>query len=163
MSFVREQVADACKRWGAKLWVPESIDGPRLLWALSGCESSFGANCTPRHEMAYCIGIYSHDPRVIELTREFGHDAHCSFGPWQLLLVNASSFTTPEDFVRVDRCAMETASYINMRIIRAQKATTIEQIADAYNSGTWRDRSVPEKYIADCVHYYNDVAMPEAV
>ncbi|HVJ09286.1 MAG TPA: hypothetical protein VM554_12970 [Acidisarcina sp.] len=160
MSYLPEQVAEVCRVWGAKLWLPMGIDGPRLLWALSGCESSFGANCTPRHEQAYCTGRYSQNPRVVELTREFGHDAHCSFGPWQILLVNCSPFTTPEDFVRLGRCAMETASFLNTRILRGQHAPTVEAIADAYNSGDWRDRLVPDRYIADCRRYYDTTAMP---
>jgi hypothetical protein len=36
-----------------------SLDGPRLLWAIAGNESHWGANCKPRHEPAYDVdGLY---------------------------------------------------------------------------------------------------------
>ncbi len=142
--------------------MPPEIHGPRLLWALSGCESSFGLYCEPRHEEAYCTGIYSHSPQVMKLTELYGHGAHCSYGPWQIMLVNCNSDAAPHDLMDISRAAMDTAVFINRRILKGEKATTVEQIADAYNSGDWRDRHVPEKYIADCLDYYAHKALPGA-
>lgn len=157
-NYTKHEVADACMRWGCYLWVPKEINGPQLLWALSGCESSFGANCAPRHEEAYCTGVYSHTPEVEQLTQAYGHAAHCSYGPWQILLVNCESGTAPQDLTNILHAAMETVRFINQRILKAQGATTVAEIADAYNSGTWRDSIVPEKYIADCESYYAQAA-----
>jgi hypothetical protein len=160
MSFTRLEIADACRRWGTHLWTPAGLDGVRILWALSGNESSFGANLDPRHEDIYCTGKYSKNPDIVRLTAKFGHAAHSSWGPWQIMLSNCSPDTSPQDMASLDRSALETVTFINRRIFKYEKAATLEAIADAYNSGDWRDRIVPEKYIADFLHYYNDVPLP---
>lgn len=173
--FTREQIAAACRKWGSKLWLPSGsdIDGARLLWAISGCESSFGANCAPRHEEAYCTGGYSRNPEVIALTAQYGHAAHCSFGPWQTLLINVESFgpgdvllmasdVAPEEMNDCDSAAQRAAIFINHNILRREGARTVGEIADAYNSGDWRDRLVPVQYIADCDRYYASEPMPAA-
>jgi hypothetical protein len=157
--FTRLEVADEFRKWGTHLWVPSDIDGPRLLWALSGCESSFGANCTPRHEAIYCTGRYSQSPEVVQLTKLYGHGAHCSYGPLQILLVNCIG-ASPQDMSSLSRAVMESAGFINRRILKAQGAKTVAEIADAYNSGTWRDQIIPEKYIAYCQKYYDSEPMP---
>lgn len=161
-NFTEREVANECWRWGRYLWVPDSISGPHLLWALGGCESSFGLNCQPRHEAAYCTGAYSHTPQIVKLTGDYGHGAHCSYGPWQILLVNCGSDPAPHDLMDISRAAMETVTFINRRILKGEKAITVAEIADAYNSGDWRDRIVPEKYIADCLEYYGHKPLPGA-
>lgn len=169
--YSQRQIAAACRKWGPQLWTPSGVDGVRLFWAIAGCESSFGANCAPRHEPAYCTGQYSKSPQVRALTTQFGHAAHCSFGPWQTLLVNVERFgpgdvlladdeVTPDDMIDCDIAARRAVDFMNQNIFRREHASTVAEIADAYNSGDWRDRIVPQQYIADCQRYYNDQAMP---
>lgn len=160
--FSRTEIAAACRKWGTMLRVPDSIDGARLLWALSGCESSFGLNCKPRHEPYYHdLAERGTNAQLNLLTEQWGCDAHSSFGPWQELLVNCSSSMRPEDFASLDRCALEVVTFINARILIHEHATTVEQIADAYNSGTWRDAESAgvARYVAQCRHYYDAVPM----
>lgn len=163
--FSREEVAAACKKWGALLHVPANVDGAKLLWALSGCESSFGVNCKPRHEPYYHnLAVSGKNAQLVALTAKWGCDAHSSFGPWQELLCNCSAEMRPEDFAILDRCAMEVASFINARILDYEHAITVAEIAEAYNSGKWQWMIVPPgvaQYAADCSRYYNTVAMPE--
>ena len=169
ISFSRADVARACRAWGTSLWLQGlDVDGPRLLWALSGAESGFGENCTPRHEPAYCTGRYSTNAQVMALTKRYQHGAHASFGPWQLMLVCAQTTTKPEEtsaapemFARVDFAAMKTVAFINERILRAQAAKTVSQIADSFNSGTYRDANVPHAYIDKVVGFYAHEPMPE--
>lgn len=169
--YTREQIAAACRKWGSQLWLPSAwgIDGAKLLWALSGCESSFGANCAPRHEMAYCTGGYSTNPEVRSLTAKYGHAAHCSFGPWQTLLVNVEKYdsvgkllvaseVSPDEMMDCDQACQRAAEFINNCILRREGARTVGEIADAYNSGDWRDRIVPVPYIAMCEKYYDAAA-----
>lgn len=162
--FDQTSVARACRQWGTMLHVPDEIDGPKLLWALSGCESSFGANCKPRHEAFYHdLAEKGTNAQLAALTKQFGCDAHSSFGPWQLLLINASATVRPEDFANINRAAMETALFINRRIIDHEKAQTVEQIAMAYNSGKWQWEQVPAgvaRYAAQCRGYYDAAQMP---
>lgn len=163
--FSRDELADVCRRWGGMLWLPAAIDGPKLLWALAGCESSFGANCAPRHEPYYHqLAVEGKNQQLVRLTALFGCEAHSSFGPWQELLVNSGPGTKPEDFANISRCAMEVVTFINRRILGGEKAQTIEAIAEAYNSGKWAWLEVPpgvERYAADCRRYYDTEVMPE--
>lgn len=173
VKFTPLQVANACRKWSGKLWLPEGcgIDGTHLLWAISGCESSFGVNCAPRHEEAYCTGRYSTNPEVKALTARYGHAAHCSFGPWQTLLINVECFgpgdvllmdgdVAPEDLNDCDQACQRAVIFINHNILRREGARTVGEIADAYNSGDWRDRLVPHRYIADCERYYEKITIP---
>ena len=160
--FSREELAQACIKWGRLLAMPAGIDGAKLLWALSGNESSFGENCKPRHEPYYhALAESGKNAQLNELTKLFACDAHSSFGPWQILLVNCAKGTRPEDFINLDRCAVQTVNFINRRILLAEKAQTVAEIADAYNSGDWRDRQPASvaKYVADCQRYYDTEPM----
>lgn len=161
--FTRDQIADACRKWGPRLLVPAGIDPVRLLWAISGCESSFGLNCKPRHEPYYHgLAVSGKNLQLVQLTALYGCDAHSSFGPWQILLVNCSQGTKPEDFTDIDRCAQESVTLINARIIKHESAATVAEIADAYNSGDWHDAqsAAVQRYVTDCQHYYDNVEMP---
>jgi hypothetical protein len=146
--------------------VPAGIDGPQLLWALAGCESSFGANCKPRHEPYYHeLAAQGTNTRLVALTTRWGCDAHSSFGPWQELLVNCSDSMAPEDFANLSRCGLEVAQFLNSYVFEHRKATTVEQVAETYNSGKWQWLKVPPgvaKYAAQCREFYDHVAMPES-
>jgi hypothetical protein len=152
MLVPRATLTELCKRFGAMLRLPAGIDGAQLLWALSGNESSFGANCAPRHEPAYCHGGKYFDAL---LTRSWGCLAHCSYGPWQVLYANTNPGMNPLTFAQTpELVAGAAASLIQRRILQAEKATTLEEIAEAYNAGDWRDRSMPTQYTADLVKNY---------
>jgi hypothetical protein len=72
----------------------------------------------------------------------------------------------PEDFTNVNRAAMETVIFINRRILGAEKATTLEEIAEAYNSGKWAWLTGPrgaERYAADCREHYDTMPLPAPV
>lgn len=167
MPIDRNDLARACRAFGTCLWLPPTLDGPKLLWALSGCESSFGENTNPRHEAYYHeLALKGTNAQLVALTTKFGCDAHSSFGPWQELLVNCSESMTPDQFTNVRRAAMESVGFINKRILKAEKATTLEEIAEAYNSGKWQWMTVPpgaERYAAQCREYYDTVPLPAAV
>lgn len=161
--FTKLEIANACRTWGRSLWLKDvNIDGAQLLWALSGNESSFGADCTPRHENGYCPeanGRYSSAPIVQVLTARFGHAAHCSYGPWQIMLINCGKDADPALFDRCEYAAMKTVAHINTAILD-RGAKTLEQIADAYNSGSFKDGNVPTEYIKRLVANYQ-VPMPK--
>jgi hypothetical protein len=162
--FKREEIAAACRTWGKMLRVPADIDGAKLLWALSGCESSFGENCKPRHEPYYHeLAAKGTNAQLNALTAKFACAAHSSFGPWQELLVNCTAKMDPEGFASLPRCACEVTMFINARILDHEHAQTVRQIAEAYNSGKWQWLTVPpgvERYADDCQHYYDAEAMP---
>jgi hypothetical protein len=161
VQVARSTVAALCTRFGAALKVPAGIAGAQLLWALAGNESSFGVRCGPRHEGAYCRGGKYFDPALTSL---WGCLAHCSYGPWQVMYPNISrgGNVDPLDAARRPEITANAAvRFLNEIIFGREKAATIKQVADAYNSGDWRDDNKPEGYIAELVKNYA-VAMPAA-
>jgi hypothetical protein len=159
MQVARSTIAGLCTRFGAALKVPEGIAGEQLLWALAGNESRFGVECSPRHERGYCHGGKYFDP---ELTSLWGCLAHCSYGPWQVLYPNISrgGNVNPLDAARRPEITASAAvRFLNEIIFGREKAATIQQVADAYNSGDWRDQIVPGGYIDGLVKNYA-MAMP---
>lgn len=136
MTFTREQVAQQCRNVGAEVApLPQGITGYQILWAISGCESSFGANVTPRHEPAWDIGgSYAANPPMPELLDKYGWAAACSYGPWQILFVNAPSGSTPADLDDIQLAAQATVAFLNS-LLRRFKPTTLAEIASCWNAG----------------------------
>ena len=122
------------------------MDIPRFLYALSAIESSYGRFNLPRHEPAFARGgrYFQH-----ELDRQFGDLAACSLGPWQIMFPNAHKImkghVKPMDFLADDglnlTSAVASALWLDYEIGRG--ATTLEQIADAWNTGSHRDSIKP--------------------
>ena len=77
MNFDKEEIVAACREYGPQIvGLPVGIDGAQLLWAMSGNESSFGANCAPRHEPAFDVdGVYGSGPVMTPLLAKFGSAA----------------------------------------------------------------------------------------
>lgn len=111
------------------------LDGTLLLLAIGGSESSSGQECKPRHETGYCTGFYSHNQQIIALTKLFGHGAHCSYGPWQIMLVNAEPGATPDKFRDAEYGAAQTVRYMN-QILRARNAPiSLSDWGEEWNGG----------------------------
>lgn len=137
MNFTRQQIADACRRHAASL-DPEYLadyDPAQLLWAICGNESSFGANCTPRHEPAYDVGgRYAKAPAQAALLEKFGPHGACSYGPMQVMLVNAPAGYSPADFDDLDK-SIAAGAYALGRLLERNRPTTMAQIGACYNGG----------------------------
>lgn len=160
--YAKEKIAEACLEYGKLLDLEgtddgtgKPIDGARLLWAIAGVESSFGANCKPRVEPAYSYGgKYSAKLPQADLLHEFGCDAACSYGPWQIMLCNAYGYKPTELAMDLDKACVATVGFIRRWCINTQQCKTLRDFADAYNSGSPRDSIVPEKYIEKVRNYY---------
>jgi hypothetical protein len=133
MQLARSNLANLCRQFGQHLKLPPGIDGPQLLWAIAGDESSFGADISPRHEAAYCHGGKYFDA---VRTKMWGCLAHCSYGPWQLMFANIAPGIGPDELLRSPAStAFGVTQLIQSRIIRAQGAKTLAEIGEAYNTG----------------------------
>lgn len=153
MTYTRQQIADACRRQAAKLdaTLLDGYDAARLLWAICGNESSFGHDCTPRHEPAYDMGgTYAKAPTQAALLVKFGSHGACSYGPMQVMLVDAPFGTAPIDFDDLDKAIAAGAFALN-RLLRANKPTTMAQIGACYNGG-----HVPKGIWPDGIRRYAD-------
>jgi len=96
-----EIIAALCRKHAPDLltpakWQGTPLDKVRLLWGLSGVESSFGLNCTPRHEPGYCYGGRYFNTFT---SKSWGCLAHCSFGPWQVMFANFPIGVSPLSLV----------------------------------------------------------------
>src|ERR1017187_8108565 len=118
VNFTKQQIADQCRISGPQLvGLPSGIDGAQLLWAMSGNESSFGANCAPRHEPAFDVGgVYA--PHMQSILAQYGSAAAYSYGPWQIMYVNAWPAATPEQMSDLKVCAAVTVAFLNRLIAR---------------------------------------------
>lgn len=128
--FTREQIAQAC-RMAQVGPLPSGVDGPQLLWAISGNESSFGFNCTPRYEPAFDRGGPYFDAAMIN---RFGRAAACSFGPWQIMFANCPSDYTPEDMADLTKATFATVQFLNHQLSRFEP-TSLASIAAIWNGG----------------------------
>lgn len=131
-SFPKEQIGKLCKQFGPLLHTPEGINGVQLLWAIAGNESSFGANCRPRHEPAYDVGGKYADHKLLEA---YGSDAACSYNAWQIMFPNAPGFTPKELREDPEKACIATVGFLNRRIFDHLKAKDLDEVAHYYNGG----------------------------
>lgn len=142
---------------------PAGVDPVQLLWALAGNESSYGANCTPRHEPGYCYithGRYATTGQMRELTQEWGCLAHCSYGPWQLMLDNAHGAFSPLELMSdPEKACMATVSFLRRVVL--PMSHSLDDIGHFYNAGP--GGPFPTKYCCDLkLHYSNPMPTPPA-
>ncbi|KKL95933.1 hypothetical protein LCGC14_1849580 [marine sediment metagenome] len=148
---------------GAKMIdAPYGVNPEALLWAIGGVESTWGRNNVPRHEKAYHRGG-AYFNRALD--RRFGCAAHCSYGPWQLMYENVQAISkkeiTPQEMNDTLTALVVSVEWLNQRVI-GRGADTVAKIADAWNSGTHRDRIIPVAYIDKVVRKY-DKCMADTV
>ena len=167
------EIAQLCLQYGPLLDLSgdaaANIDPVLLLWALAGNESGFGVDCKPRFEPAYFTGgRYAEEQAQVELIAEYGEDAAKSYGPWQLMLVNAPGFTTQELANDAEAALQATVGFLKREIFGRQKAVTLAEVGEAFNGGSWErfaggrdgDSSVVEAYVPRLQRHY-DTPMPE--
>lgn len=172
------QIADICRVQATGVILPagSDLDPARLLWALSGNESSFGANVTPHHESGYCPftnGVYyKNNPDVRKQTALIGCLAHMSYGPLQVMWYNIVKFyydagaMGPQESLAIalltdpNRGMNAAVAFLNKEIFGRQGCKTLDEIGDAYNSGNAKDKIIPVEYIAKLKTNY-DVPLKE--
>ena len=175
MATPQEIIASLCRKYGTQLRLPAGV-GERVLWAIAGCESEFGAYPLPKHEDGYCSG---HRYDVPALTRRWGCAAHCSYGPWQVMFAHLVDLLPPQMrdpsllifpagetglkfAVAADYLCAATVEFINAEILGRQKATTLDQISKAYNHGNWADSFDDSDYQRQALKFYNTPMPQEA-
>lgn len=158
-NFTPAEIAAQCKLFGPQVGpLPASVTGAQLLWAMAGNESSFGVRCTPRHEPAFDVGgEYATHAPMPALLAKYGSAAACSYGPWQILLANASSYM-PTDFSVLTSAAAATIAYLNQQL-RAFRPQTLAAIGSIWNSGGPNHQDIPAvaRYIAALEQNYKSV------
>ena len=141
--------------------LPFSVVPERLLWAIATVESSAGKLNVPKHEMAYCPGgyYYKRSGEVRELWRRWGDWAACSYSSFQILYVVAIELDfegSPIDLWYDEEACPVVVKFLNQRIIKRSPGD-LGDIADAYNSGTFRDEHIPYEYVKKFLRAYEEV------
>jgi len=129
------------------------LDGEILLKSIATVESSYGLNNIPKYEKAYDRGgIYYNTT----LGMKYGAWAACSYSSWQIMFPTATElgFTgTPIDLCNDAIAIYWVIEYIKKRALD-KGATKIQEIYDAFNSGSFRDKFIPTDYIGKCTDAY---------
>jgi hypothetical protein len=168
LSWPQKDIAALCNEMGHFMKLDQTEDGtgrplhgPQLMWAMAGNESSFGKNCTPRFEPAYFTGHYSTTDRQRKLNETYREYGACSWTPWQVMAIHAERFGFKlEELINLHKCGELFLLYMKHEILEhpIYPCRTLDQIGDAYNSGNWHDKNIPEKYIKDLKdNYFNHV------
>jgi len=158
-------IARLIKENAQKLYVPEGLCAEAILWAVYRCEKYAKHSHVPRFEKAYTPGgyYYERSEMVRQEYERWGSWAACSYSNFQILYITARElgYDGPPLALDKDSVALPFVVKLLRRII-SRGAVTPEEIADAYNSGTHKDKHVPEKYIKKFVRFYEEYAcIPE--
>jgi len=134
----------------SELHVPEDLDAEAILWAVYYCERYTKENRAPRFETAYAPGgyYYTISPMVRREFDVWGAWAACSYSNFQILYIIATELGYVGPPLGLDRDAIAIPYVIrllNKRILD-KGAKTPEEVADAYNSGSFRDDIKPWTY-----------------
>lgn len=167
----RMDLALSCQTYGIKLsglvtYNEVPVDGGLMLWAIAGCESTFGRDrLFVRNESAYSPGgrLYANSVMLRALWGKWGVLGASSFGSFQLMFATATElgfYGHPCDLQQDDVGAQWAARLIKDRII-ARGASTLSHVLDAYNSGSHRDVIIPADYIRRGCQFY-DKGWPKA-
>lgn len=133
------------------------VDGPLLLWTISGLESSHGAfRQFVRYEEPFAPGgrYYS---ALADQWKKWGALAASSFGSFQIMYQVARELGFTGDPIKLQEdavCAEWAAALITKRIVGRQGAQTVRDVLDAYNSGTHRDLAIPTTYVRNGLLLY---------
>jgi hypothetical protein len=155
-----------------ELDMPPGIDGIKLLRAISIEETSGGANNCPRFEAAFMPSgsAFTIQGRLVRGTGtaftpvakarwdKWGLSSAASYSRWQILYHAAADlgYDSAPWLLWDDKVAMGWC-ITKLNKIAKLGATSVEQFADAWNSGSFRDRIIPHEYIADILAHYNSI------
>lgn len=135
------------------------LDKYGILMALAGVETDFAKINRPKHESAYAPGgSYFKNTGLQGLYKMYGAMASCSWGPWQLMAVKALELGYEgHPALLHDGTLSGPFVVMNLNKIVQGGALTVEQMCDAYNTGSFRVGEPPKEYIAKFWNYYGRV------
>jgi hypothetical protein len=151
-------IASLVKKHAVDVACPPLLNAEALLWAIYYCEKYNAHNREPRFEAAYAPGgwFYEHSPAVRTQYDKWGRYAACSYSNFQMLFIVATELGYGGPPLALDKdsvCLPYVVDYLNRRVF-AYGATKPEQVADAYNSGSFKDAYVPTEYVAKFMRFY---------
>jgi len=149
---------------------PPGIDGDKLIQAIAVVETNDGLNSYPRFESGYAPKGFAatiqgrivrgtgacFNSIVAERWKEWGMASACSFSKWQILAHTAMDlgFAEAPWLLWSDEVALPFVIK-RLTVIRDRyHALTVADFADSWNSGTFRDKIIPQQYIDSVLDAY---------
>lgn len=129
-----------------------------LIASIAEVESKFGFYNVPNYEKAFDLGgPYAKDG----LWFRWGSWAACSYSSFQIMYPVAVELgfngeRSPLELWDDDVAFHFVLEYIKKRIL-GKGASSIDEFADAYNSGSFKDKNIPQEYIRDFKLAYENV------
>jgi hypothetical protein len=146
------------------LSIPFVQAGP-LLSAIAFVESDFGKYDIPRYEPAFGLGgLYYHkSPELRAEYQIYGPLVACSYSPWQIMFSTAKQMGYlghPLDLWPCANALPYVIDYLNFLYLK-RGATSLEKIAQAYNSGGCAYKPTPQvqKYIEKVLKAYQSFVL----
>jgi hypothetical protein len=156
LAISRTECFRLCSLFASQLSVGDSqLDPMQLLIALSGRESSFGANLKPRFEPAWFVGgsLWKNSRELQEFVAKYGRAGASSYGPLQVMAFNAQP-AAPEALAASPELAMGAAvGYFNRWVIGHWHCKTLEEICRTWNGGNPKAATTPGYYEEVAKHY----------
>jgi hypothetical protein len=147
-------------QWAGRLRLPpgSEVDPVKLLKALAWKESTYGQNTTPLKEPAYCPGGRYFTDDQAQAWQQYGEAAACSYSSFQILYPTAVEMgyrDAPQGLDDDAEAIRWVVELLNRRVLGRDQARTVQQIGDAYNSGTSRDQRQPLVYMQALQAHYD--------
>jgi hypothetical protein len=169
ISIPRAELNRLCDLYGSAVHVAgcigpdgKALDGARLLLAMAGRESSFGKDMKPRHEPAYDFGgRYAKAHDVAVGLAKYGAAFACSYGPLQVLAVNAFGFSPTELAACPETAMLAAIGYLNRYVFGHWRCQTLPEICETWNGGHPGATTTPG-YVNEVTHYYLTESPAEA-
>lgn len=160
--MLSSDVLALCKLYGPLIDAPPAVDGRKLMWAIAGCESSFGKNTTPRYEESYDLNGPNCRKEQLGLVLSWPRDgdgrslAAFSYGIWQILPCNAPGYTLAELRDDPQKQAESFVARMNQVAIAKFHCQTLDEFAQFWNAGHWSANPTAgvERYVEDAVSNY---------
>lgn len=156
--------------WGDYLQPRIPFANARLiLAALAEVESTFGSNCRPKYEPAYDVGggYWTPDNAKKWSWYTYGPIVCCSYSSWQMMYPTALELglcpTLNPTCLNHDEIAVNYVCEYLIKRVLDKGAGSLEELADAYNSGSFRDKNVPENYVKKFIAAYKNVQMTRGI
>lgn len=151
-------------------FIPSNIDAYALMIAFGTVESGAGViGNRSRFEPSYSGNHYKRLPKgtsmfeksaiVRDAFETWGDSAAMSYGIFQVmyttaLFLNVLSLADPPEKLREHKTNFDAFIAMIKYICKSDKTISISQIADAYNSGTYKDVNIPVGYIDRILKVY---------
>ena len=145
------------QRYADEIIKKDWLDPVKLLKTIAILESGYGENIIPRFEPAFYVGGKYWKEEYTSLALSFGANIACSYGVFQILYFTARRFGYEGDPIDLSSISVSLPYVIRFVNHILKNVNSLEEFADAYNSGNARDNIIPHEYIKKFIEVYRSL------